>query len=151
MLKNQVPNDVNGTVHASIVSAETSLGSNINTGNQTIPLNQVQEFFSSTADVKVQKVDAPDPVDALGTLTYILSISNASPDTVANGVVLTDVLDINTQFVSIVFTDQEGSQTTCSHSGEPAGGTLTCDAGYLQPLEAVKFKLTVSVLPSALS
>lgn len=149
VLQNQFPSDANGVVLASLGDTQTSLQEPINTGNQTVPLTNVQEFRTSTADIVVQKVDAPDPVDALGTLSYILSISNLSPNTVSNLVVLTDTLDPNTQFVSTAVADSFGSLTTCSHSGEPAGGTVTCIAGFLNPLEAVKIRIVVNVLPSA--
>ena len=108
---------VTGNVQTSLVSAHTGTGSTINTGNQTVPLLKVQEFFNSDADLSVIKSDSPDAatnavnltsannIDPAGlkpgdTFTYTIEAKNNSATTVANGIVVTDTLDPNLEFVS---------------------------------------------------
>ena len=138
VLKNTIPPGISGNVQTGLVSARTITGETINTGNQTVPLLRVGEFFSSNADVSVTKSDSPDPVTAGQQLTYSLVVTNNSTTTVANGVVVTDTLDPNTTYVS-------ASGATCS----TASGVVTCNVGALVPLQTATITLTVNVSASA--
>ena len=139
VLDNTIPPGVTGNVQTGLDSAsEPSSGDNVNVGNQTVPLLRVQEFFSSEADVQVTKADGPDPVQRGGTLTYTVSVTNNSTDTVANGVVVTDRLDPHTSFVS-------ATGASCSESG----GVVTCNVGALAPGATATITITTTVSGSA--
>ncbi len=145
VLMDSIPAGTSGNIHTGIHSAQTSTGAAISIKSGKIPLNKLKNFFTSQADVSVQKMDAPDPVDLLGELQYTLEVTNSASDTVANEVTLTDLLDTNTAFKSIAITDTAGYASTCSHSA----GVITCDLGFLNPLETVTITATVNVLASA--
>ena len=103
-LRSTLPSKAVGNVQSRLISAKTVAGgqsANIQTGNQTVPLLQVNQFYSqSSADVSVTKADSPDPAVAGSLLTYTLTARNNSSTTVANGVTLYDTLDPNAVFVS---------------------------------------------------
>jgi len=74
---------------------------------------------SGTADLRVTKVDGPDPV-AVGTpLTYTIQVENLGPSS-ATGVVLTDPLPKNVDFVSAT-----ASSGQCALKGKK----VTCELG----------------------
>jgi uncharacterized repeat protein (TIGR01451 family) len=130
-----------GNVQARLINAQTSTGAAINTGNQTVPLLRVGEFVTSDVDIAVVKADDPDPVLQGGTLKYPITVTNSGPS-VANGVVLTDVLDPNTSYVSYI---SDPGSIICS---ENPSGTVTCDIGalaYTAPDNTAAITLTVSV------
>ncbi|MGB9929106.1 MAG: DUF7507 domain-containing protein [Methanosarcina sp.] len=56
--------------------------------------------FTNTADVSVVVTDSPDPVYQGQNITYDIVVKNNSPDTAANGVVVTDTICPNAYFVS---------------------------------------------------
>jgi len=137
VLDDVIPTGVTGNVQTSLVSAKTGTlagsGSNISTGNQTVPLLKVQDFFSSNADLSVVKSDSTDAsinaahlsnandVDPAGlkpgdTFTYTILATNNSTTTIANGIAVVDTLDPNLEFVSAtnlgVFNDNGTSPDT---------------------------------------
>lgn len=144
VLKNAVPAGVSGNVQTSLVSAITGPadggGPRIPTGNQNVPLLQAGGFSSVSTDLAIAKSDSPDPVLAGQRLTYTLTATNLSTNTVANGMVATDTLDPNTVFVSGSWPDG-----TCT----AAGRVVTCALGSLSPLESVRITLAVDVSPTA--
>lgn len=140
VLEDTIPAGVTGNVQSRLISAATADGDTINTGNQTVPLLRVQEFFTADADVSVAKSDSPDPVTAGGSLTYTLVVANAGP-AIANGVVVTDTLDPNTTYVSAT-ADNGGA---CSETG----GVVTCELGAIVPGMAVTVTIVVDVATSA--
>jgi uncharacterized repeat protein (TIGR01451 family) len=73
------------------------------------------------ADLSIAKSDNPDPVQAGGTVTYSISVTNAGPDA-ASDVVVTDRLGKSVTFVSA-----DTSAGTCSQ----AKLTVTCDLGTI--------------------
>jgi uncharacterized repeat protein (TIGR01451 family) len=75
----------------------------------------------SRADLSVTKMDSPDPVSALSSLTYTMIVTNNGPQE-ATGVTLTDTLPEDLGSTSIAPT-----QGSC----EEAGGTVSCDLGAL--------------------
>ena len=150
VLKSTIPAGTGGNVQSELFDADTcptqsgSTGcsasgpnnpANISTGNQTVPLLQVGQFFSSDANLGVTKTDSPDPVTAGNNLTYTIQVTNAGPDT-ANGIVVTDVLDPNTSYVS--------SSIPCTGTT-----TLTCNAGNLVNGGSTSFTITVNVATGA--
>lgn len=138
VLKDSLPEgNVGNTVQTRLISSETATGDTINTGNQTVPLNQVGKFTSVEADVSITKSDEPDPLYVNETLTYTITVTNNSTDTVANGIVVEDTLDPNVTFVSA----SDGG----THSGDPSGGTVTWPAFALEPLDTREFTVTVTV------
>ena len=121
VLDDTIPEGATGNVQTSLFSARTGAidgtGSTISTGNQTVPLLRVQEFFSSDADISVIKSDSVsattnatdltsgndvDPANLKpgDTFTYTIQVTNNSTTTVSNGIVVTDTLDPNLTFVS---------------------------------------------------
>jgi len=105
VLKSTIPLDSTGNVATRIVGAATAPsaglpnGDSISTGNQTVPLLRVREFFTSDADLSITKVDTPDPVAGGTTLSYTVAVTNNSPNVYANSVVVTDTLDPNVTLV----------------------------------------------------
>ena len=136
VLKSTIPAGSTGNVQTGLVSAQTATGDTINTGNQTVPLLRVREFFTSSADVSVTKSDSPDPVALGGQLTYTIVATNNSADTIANGVVVTDKLDPNTTFVSGTW-----SGGVCT----AASGTVTCNVGSLAQGQSATITIVVTV------
>ncbi|ELS05640.1 conserved repeat protein, partial [Xenococcus sp. PCC 7305] len=169
VLDDEIMEPVQGnTVQSRLISAETSgtveTGETINTGNQTVPLQQVGQLFSLEADLSVIKSDNPSIVttnpdpQAPTTLqigdqfTYTIEVTNNSDEVVANGVVLTDTLDPNVAFVSATVTDTVGfitPDTNIVHDGSANGGTITGDLQFLEPLETVTVEVTVEILDTA--
>ncbi len=73
------------------------------------------------ADYSVTKTAAPDPVFAGDNLTYMVTVTNSGPGTIAN-VSLTDFLPAGTTFQSL----SEPAGWTCSTPSVGASGTVTC-------------------------
>ncbi|MDH3650795.1 MAG: hypothetical protein OEQ53_14010, partial [Saprospiraceae bacterium] len=81
-----------GTVQNELVSAETSgagsgvcsPGDAIQTGNQTVPLKELNKFTNTIADLSISKEDNLDPVPINSTFTYTVVATNTSTDFVAN-------------------------------------------------------------------
>ncbi len=150
VLQDSIMAGTTSNVQSRLIDADTSgtveSGQNISTGNQTIPLLKVQDFFSADADLSVTKSDvAMEPVAIGDTFDYTIVVTNNSTDVVANSVIATDTLDADTIFVSSSVNDTQGFVTTVSHDGAPTGGVVTADLGFLNPGEAVTITLTVQV------
>lgn len=90
---------------------------------------------ATLTDLAVGMTDAPDPITAGGTLSYVICVTNLGPLT-ATGVYLTNALPAGATFVSA-----SSSQGTCSNSA----GTLICNLGTLG-VGAVA-KITNNVIP----
>lgn len=163
VLKDTIPAGSSGNVQTGVVSAHTgpstSTGSTINTGNQTVPLLQVADFFKSEADLSVVKSDSVDastnsanltanpdvdPADLNpgDTFTYTILANNNSTDTVANGIVVTDTLDANVTFVSATSGGVFAANGT-------AADTVTWNVGSLNPGESQVVTVTVRVNDNA--
>ncbi len=138
VLDKTIPVGTNGNVPSGMTSAVTGAGDPINVGAQTVPLNKVQAFFTAKADLSVSKSDSPDPVIGGNQLTYTITVTNNSTDTVANDVKVEDDLDTNTTYVS-------SSGATCS----AAAGKVTCDVGAMAPGAVVTITIVVTVSTAA--
>jgi uncharacterized repeat protein (TIGR01451 family) len=72
---------------------------------------------SGSADLKITKVDNPDPVSVGSTLTYTIQVQNLGPDA-ASGVTVTDELPKGVDFVSATTTAgqcaQKGKKVSCA-------------------------------------
>src|SRR4029453_12701188 len=152
VLKDGLPSKLSGNVQTNLQSAKTCVtqnpcagGSSINTGNQTVPLLQVNRFTSrnNPADVSVVKSDSPDPVSLGDTLNYTVNVTNTSVTTIANGVVLTDTLDPNVAFVSSSFANP------VAESCNVASGVITCNVGALSQGQVVPITITMTVNDNA--
>ncbi len=73
------------------------------------------------ADYSLTKTAAPDPVFAGDNLTYMVTVTNSGPGTIAN-VSLTDFLPAGTTFQSLT----EPAGWTCSTPSVGMSGTVTC-------------------------
>jgi fimbrial isopeptide formation D2 family protein/uncharacterized repeat protein (TIGR01451 family)/LPXTG-motif cell wall-anchored protein len=135
VLQETLPPGANSNVQTQLVSADTvaTPSANITKSAQTVPLNQVAQFRSATADVSITKSDAPDPIYPLEELTYTITVTNHSTTTVANGIVVTDTLDPNVTFVS------------ASDSGTHVAGLVSWLPFSLEPLASRSFTVTVEV------
>jgi len=144
VLQENITETVTGNVQSRLLGAETSgtveAGDRINTGDQTVPLRKVGEFFRADVDVSVTKTDSQDPVEVGQDFDYILTVTNSGPS-VANGVQLVDTLDPNTSFVSAAVDADHVATTNCQHDS----GIVTCDVGFLSPGETVTITVTVHV------
>lgn len=115
-------------------------GDSISTGNQTVPLLKPSDFFNANVDVSVTKTDDPDPVDQGETLTYTITASNAGPS-VANTVVVYDVLDPNVTFVSA----SDGGFINTDIGDTIPDGAVQWNVGALAPGDTVVFTVIVTV------
>ncbi len=139
VLKDQIPASVGGNVQTEVISAETANNDAISTGQQTVPLLQVKEFFTNKVDVSVIKYDEPDPVNLGQYLNYSLVVTNNDPLIVANEIVVTDTLDANTSFVSASAT------SNISSSYDASLHTVTFDVGALNPTQSVTLTINTTV------
>ena len=137
VLKKSLADKVTGNVQTGLIKASTADGGTINVGNQTVPLLQSGSFFTEKADLSIVKSDSPDPVIAGDSLTYSITVTNHSTDTVANGIVVKDTLDSNVSFVS------------ASNGGIHSAGLVTWPEFALTPGDSEVLTLTVSVSSSA--
>ncbi|MCE2754224.1 MAG: hypothetical protein LW720_20390 [Pirellula sp.] len=158
---------ITGNVQTGLVSAKTANNDTINTGNQTVPLLQVGDFFTSDVDLAVIKSDNPASVtavdDAANTLigsqlTYTIQVdanhlfNNKGDDitSVANGVVVYDVLDPNTSYVSYVGGSASNGGFINSDSTDAIpDGAIQWNLGALVPGASQILTYTVTVLSTA--
>lgn len=138
VLKDTIPPTVTGNVHSGAVSY-TAGTSTSTIGGQTDPLLKIGDFFSKTADVSVTKSDIPDPVLKGNDLTYEIVVRNNSPDTVADGVVVTDTLYPNTMLIS---TDFPNFNYTTDYN--TLTNTVTFNIGFLNPGESKNITVVVT-------
>jgi uncharacterized repeat protein (TIGR01451 family) len=110
--------DVNDTASVTSATPDPDPSNNLAVGRVS---------FRSSADLRLQKSDAPDPVIAGTNLTYTLAVTNNGPSTAPN-VVVRDALSAQVSFVSAV-----PSQGSCQAGVVPGDPTkpLTCNLGPL--------------------
>ncbi|SLN76162.1 hypothetical protein ROG8370_03851 [Roseovarius gaetbuli] len=126
----------NGTINL------VSSGSTVNTGNQTVPLLQPQDFFNANVDLAVTISDNPDPIFPGDTLVFTVEGSSTTSSTsVANSVVVYAEIDPNVTFVSAT---NGGFVNTDSGDSIP-DGAVQWDVGSLLPGQIVTFDVTVTV------
>jgi uncharacterized repeat protein (TIGR01451 family) len=135
ILESTIPPKSSGTISATVDSAQTASGDKITSGQQSTDINKIGQFFTNEADVSVVKTDISDPVIQGQPLNYTLILKNNSPNTIANGINVTDTLDANTTFVSAA-----GAPYTLT------GNTLIFSVGFLNPSQSVT--LTISTMVS---
>ncbi|HSP54091.1 MAG TPA: hypothetical protein VLS25_00755, partial [Dehalococcoidia bacterium] len=87
----------------------------------------------NTTDLKISKVDSPDPVVAGGELYYDITVTNNGPNP-ANSVKVTDTLPTGLVFVT--------STDTCV---EAPAGTLTCNLGTVAANASKTFTIKTQV------
>src|SRR5207244_7133118 len=92
----------------------------------------VTTTVSSVPILSISKTDAPDPVNAGGSITYTLSYSNTG-NANASGVVVTDTIPANTTFVS------------ATAGGTLAAGVVTWNIGALNVGSSSSVQLMVQV------
>lgn len=90
-------------------------------------------------DVRIEKMDSADPVDAGGAFAYTLSVTNDGPS-IATGVVVTDSLPSD-----VTFTSGSASQGTVSESS----GTVTVNLGTLASGASATITFNVDVADAA--
>jgi uncharacterized repeat protein (TIGR01451 family) len=88
-------------------------------------------------DVAITKVDTPDPVNAGGTLTYDIDVTNVG-GSIATNVIVTDPLPAGTTFVSCL-----ASQGSCNQNA----GVVTANLGSLAPGASAMITLVVTAPP----
>lgn len=116
----------NTTIWQKLLPSETQQGAPVNT---TI-LNPQLTLTKAVAPTIVQAVN--------DTIVYTITYANTGGG-LLNNVVITDVLDIHTAFAS--------ASAGCVHTGDAAGGTVTCELGDLLNGESRHIVISVRVLP----
>jgi uncharacterized repeat protein (TIGR01451 family) len=96
---------------------------------------------AGSADLRITKVDSPDPVSAGSVLTYTMQVENLGPNA-ATGVVVTDQLPKDVDFASAT-----ASSGQCTGKGKK----ITCELGEIGVGTGVVYgslpTVTVSVIP----
>ncbi|HYE15858.1 MAG TPA: FG-GAP-like repeat-containing protein, partial [Pyrinomonadaceae bacterium] len=87
-----------------------------------------------SADLHLTVTDSPDPALIGGQITYTVAVRDRGPID-ATGVGVSAALPSTLAFVS--------ASLGCTHTGEPAGGTVTCDVGDLPRGAANQETLTI--------
>jgi len=132
------------TVTLNVTIADSALGVITNTASVTATETETDTTNNSATepttvtpvvDVQVTKVDDVDPVNAGGTVTYTLLVSNDGPST-ATGVIVTDTLPSGVTFRSSSST--QGSVTS-------ANGVVTASLGTLASGAQATILLTVDI------
>lgn len=88
---------------------------------------------STMADLSIAQTDSPDPVEVGSLLTYSITINNQGPAN-ATGVVVTDTLPANVDFVSAV-----PDQGSCSQPG-----AVNCNLGTINSGNSANITITVT-------
>lgn len=105
--------------------------------------NQVQiatAIGPGSADLAIDKIGAPDPVPAGGTLVYVITVSNAGPD-LAQSVQVTDTLPAAATLISAV-----PAQGSCGGSSP-----VVCSLGNLAAGASAQVTITVTAPSSGAS
>jgi uncharacterized repeat protein (TIGR01451 family) len=108
--------DVNDTASVTSATPDPDPSNNLAVGRVS---------FRSSADLRLQKSDAPDPVIAGTNLTYAMTVTNNGPSSAPN-VVVRDALPAQVSFVSAA--PSQGSCQAGVVPGDPAK-PLTCNLG----------------------
>lgn len=123
-----VPSGALITNGATIASTGASATPDPNTANNT--QQPTSTLVTTTADLSITNVDAPDPVTAGNNLTYTLNVANAGPSEAAS-VVVTDNLPANLTFVSSTSSDPgfactvSNNKVTCTKTALAASASAT--------------------------
>ena len=123
---------------ATVTSATPDPDSANNTSTVTTPLG-------NTADLAVTKT-APAAATEGSNITYTVTATNNGPSDAMN-VVLTDVLPVDTTFVSA--TQTAGPAFTCTTPAVGANGTITCTAATFAAASTATFSFVVSITPGS--
>ncbi len=132
-----------GVLSASPCDGSEDLCNNVTVSTDTADPNPANDSddeptdVTEAADLVITKVDGSDPVAQASFLTYTLQVTNNGPST-AVAVVVTDVLDADTSYIS----DTGGCV-------EAPAGTLTCAVGDLNSGASASFDVTVFVSGAA--
>lgn len=104
-----------------------------------------------TADMKLSKLDSPDPVLAGNQLTYYVTASNDGPDA-GTGLAVVDTLPDQTDFVAGTIETTTGSTDAgCVVDTSSGDEVVTCPLPDVESGEYVTLKLVTQVLPNAVS
>jgi uncharacterized repeat protein (TIGR01451 family) len=100
----------------------------------TLALATAGSAAPGSADLRIAKVDSPDPVPAGSTLTYAIEVDNLGPNA-ATDVTVTDQLPRNVDFVSATASvgqcGVKGRKVTCSLGTIPAANGMYVTARQL--------------------
>ncbi len=128
ILASVAPNSTGTLQNIAMVSSDIDPSSGNNTAQEWTAIG-------SQADLRLQKVDEPDPVSPGGVLTYTLLITNEGPSEAIN-VVVTDTLPAE----------------ICQVNSQPAGCSgdpLVCDLGTMAAGATRKLQITATVCLTA--
>jgi uncharacterized repeat protein (TIGR01451 family)/CSLREA domain-containing protein len=133
------PGTLNNIVQVTGNEADSNLSNNTNLQSTTV----------TAADLSVTQTDSPDPIKVGNNLTYTLQVVNNGPSS-ATGVILTDTLPANVNFVSV--TSSQGScslvTTVTCNLGTLASGASATVSLIVQPTTAGAITNTVNVTSS---
>jgi uncharacterized repeat protein (TIGR01451 family) len=108
--------------------------------SRTLTQTVQEPVASASADLAIRQSDSKDPIKAGAKLDYTLIVSNAGPDAAEN-IVLLDVLDRNTTYVST----KAPRGWTCTY----ANSQVTCTSASLASGGSATIKITVTVNSAA--
>ncbi len=116
------PGTITNTASVTATEPDPNAGNNSNSEDTDV---------TAAADLAITKSDSPDPVDALGTLTYTVTVTNNGPSD-ASGVTVSDTLPGGTTFVS--------ASAGCVHNA----GVVSCNIGNLANGAGAQVTITVT-------
>lgn len=138
VLKSTIPESTTGNVQIKMLDAKTAAGDKINVGTQTVNVQKLSEFITDDADISIVKTDSPDPVIQGQNIIYTLTIKDNSVDTTAGGIIVTDTLPSNLNFVS------------CNVSSYTLNGNnITINVGSLSPNQSKMITIITKVNKTA--
>lgn len=131
---------VAGDMPAALLLHHHNRESMVSGNGTTFRRGEVVLFDVDTVDLVVSKTnsDADDKVLPGAEFTYFITAANLS-EGVNTGATVTDVLPASLMF--------RGASPECTHTGEPVGGTVTCEAD-LGPIGTANFYIDVMVDPT---
>lgn len=118
---------------ASVAASEPDPNPSNNTATEPTTIGNPTD-----ADLRVTKVDSPDPVLVDGLVAYTIAVENRGP-AAASAVTLSDVVPANTVFESLVVP----SGWACTSPATGAAGTVNCTIASLAAGASATFDLRV--------
>lgn len=119
----------------------TSVGDDREDSLKLVAVGEYYPDVEPTADLDIVKTDLTDPVEAGGSLTYEITVTNHGPNEAEN-VTVVDALDPNVTYVS---DSNGGVYSDGGTAGDPSDDTVTWNLGTLNVGESLTFTVTVDV------
>lgn len=135
--------DIGANQTADLTNTATVVGFEVETNLLNNADDAIVDLVST--DVRIEKTDLTDPVNAGNQFTYQITVTNDGPDN-ATGVVVTDPLPAGVTFIS---GNVDGAANLVTV--DPATGLVTATVGNLANAAASVITIVVAVAPDAVS